>query len=296
MDEAIPISIRATAYELLAFTFRFPGPELAEAAASGEWADAAREVAEALALELPEGWGEGLAGYGGARCRGAAARAARRGDPPVRGRARAGREPLRGRVASHRRRGAGAPVREPPLDGGRALHEVVRGGAPRGHKRASGLRRRRARVPAVPVHARGGARRGARGRPCARGRLGRCPRPLPRRARPRLDAPLRREDGIRVPRAVLPGGGRASGGGARKFLGFLLNPEPYTSLTLVKVLFQFECCAEDWWADPPILTEAEFGRGGSVRGSPRRRSHSTMPGLRTARTNTTTALPRPARS
>ena len=65
MDEAIPISIRATAYELLAFTFRYPGPELAEAAASGEWADAAREVAEALALELPEGWGEGLAGYGG---------------------------------------------------------------------------------------------------------------------------------------------------------------------------------------------------------------------------------------
>ena len=66
MDEAIPVSIRATAYELLAFTFRYPGPELAEAAASGEWADAAREVAEALALELPEGWGEGLAGYGGA--------------------------------------------------------------------------------------------------------------------------------------------------------------------------------------------------------------------------------------
>lgn len=56
---------RATAYELLAFTFRYPGPELAEAAASGEWADAAREVAEALALELPEGWGEGLAGYEG---------------------------------------------------------------------------------------------------------------------------------------------------------------------------------------------------------------------------------------
>ena len=56
---------RATAWELLAFAFRYPGPELAEAAASGEWADAAREVAEALALGLPEGWGEGLAGYEG---------------------------------------------------------------------------------------------------------------------------------------------------------------------------------------------------------------------------------------
>ena len=56
---------RATAWELLALAFRYPEPELAEAAASGEWADAAREVAEALALGLPEGWGEGLAGYGG---------------------------------------------------------------------------------------------------------------------------------------------------------------------------------------------------------------------------------------
>ena len=57
--------IQATAYELLAFTFRYPGPELAEAAASGEWADAAREVAEALALDLPQGWGAGLEDYEG---------------------------------------------------------------------------------------------------------------------------------------------------------------------------------------------------------------------------------------
>lgn len=55
----------ATAYELLAFTFRHPGPELAGAAASGGWADAAREVAAALGLALPDGWDEGLDGYAG---------------------------------------------------------------------------------------------------------------------------------------------------------------------------------------------------------------------------------------
>ena len=55
----------ATAYELLALSFRYPAPELAGAAASGEWADAASEVAAALGLDLPEGWDAGLAGYEG---------------------------------------------------------------------------------------------------------------------------------------------------------------------------------------------------------------------------------------
>lgn len=55
----------ATAYEFLALSFRHPGPELAGAAASGEWADAAREVAAALGLELPEDWGAGLESYAG---------------------------------------------------------------------------------------------------------------------------------------------------------------------------------------------------------------------------------------
>lgn len=47
----------AAAWELVAFSFRYPTEELAEAVASGEWVDAAREVAEALELELPDGFG-----------------------------------------------------------------------------------------------------------------------------------------------------------------------------------------------------------------------------------------------
>lgn len=59
------INVRATAYELLALSFRYPDAVLAEAMASGEWEDAAREVAGALGAELPEGWGEGLDTYAG---------------------------------------------------------------------------------------------------------------------------------------------------------------------------------------------------------------------------------------
>ena len=50
---------RAAAWELAAFSFRYPTEELAEAVTSGEWTDAAREVAEALGLELPESFGAG---------------------------------------------------------------------------------------------------------------------------------------------------------------------------------------------------------------------------------------------
>lgn len=45
---------RAAACELLALSFRYPTPELAGAVASGEWADAAEEIADMLGLELPE--------------------------------------------------------------------------------------------------------------------------------------------------------------------------------------------------------------------------------------------------
>lgn len=52
--------IRATAWELAAFSFRYPTSELVEAVASGEWLAAAREIAEALGIALPEGFGEGM--------------------------------------------------------------------------------------------------------------------------------------------------------------------------------------------------------------------------------------------
>ena len=57
--------VRAAAWELAALSFRYPGAELAGAVASGEWAEAAREIAGALGLELPEGFGEGRPGPSG---------------------------------------------------------------------------------------------------------------------------------------------------------------------------------------------------------------------------------------
>ena len=57
--------VRAAAWELAALSFRYPGAELAGAVVSGEWADAAREIAGALGLALPEGLGEGLSGRSG---------------------------------------------------------------------------------------------------------------------------------------------------------------------------------------------------------------------------------------
>ena len=57
--------VRAAAWELAAFSFRYPGAELEGAVASGEWADAACEIAGALGLALPEGLGEGLSGRSG---------------------------------------------------------------------------------------------------------------------------------------------------------------------------------------------------------------------------------------
>ena len=45
---------RAAAWELAALTFRYPEAQLAEAVASGEWAEAAEELADALGVGLPE--------------------------------------------------------------------------------------------------------------------------------------------------------------------------------------------------------------------------------------------------
>lgn len=53
--------IRATANELLAFSFRYPSAELADALISGEWLDAACEIAAASNARLPKAFGsEGL--------------------------------------------------------------------------------------------------------------------------------------------------------------------------------------------------------------------------------------------
>lgn len=54
-------SVRATAWELAALSFRHPTRELAEAVASGEWFAAAREICDALGAELPEDLAEGVA-------------------------------------------------------------------------------------------------------------------------------------------------------------------------------------------------------------------------------------------
>lgn len=62
---------RATAWELAAFSLRYPeGDELTEAVESGEWTDAAKEIAELMGLELAPEWADavvrlaGLAGPG----------------------------------------------------------------------------------------------------------------------------------------------------------------------------------------------------------------------------------------
>lgn len=63
---------RAAAWELLAMTFRYPDAVLADAVATGEWAEAACEVADVLGLALPESWDAGL-GAAGAGAEGAQA-------------------------------------------------------------------------------------------------------------------------------------------------------------------------------------------------------------------------------
>lgn len=67
MNEAPLWQTRATAYELLAFSFRYPDMNLVEAVVSGEWTDAVHELAEVLALDLPDNWECSLSVYSQAR-------------------------------------------------------------------------------------------------------------------------------------------------------------------------------------------------------------------------------------
>ncbi|WP_241156486.1 MULTISPECIES: molecular chaperone [unclassified Adlercreutzia] len=82
-------AVRAAACELLALTLRYPGATLAEAAASGEWLDAAREIAAALGLALPGGFGAGLPSaegeHAGAGCEGPGADGAAGASPAAAG-------------------------------------------------------------------------------------------------------------------------------------------------------------------------------------------------------------------
>ncbi len=65
IERGARLQVYAAAYELLALSFRYPEAVLAEAVVTGEWADAAREIADALGFGLPKGWGEGLDAYEG---------------------------------------------------------------------------------------------------------------------------------------------------------------------------------------------------------------------------------------
>lgn len=51
---------RATACKMLAFSFRYPSAELARAVYTGEWAEAAFEIAASLGASLPERFAESL--------------------------------------------------------------------------------------------------------------------------------------------------------------------------------------------------------------------------------------------
>lgn len=52
---------RTAAWELLALSFRYPDAVLVDAVVSGEWVEAAREIADVLGIPLPEGFGSVLA-------------------------------------------------------------------------------------------------------------------------------------------------------------------------------------------------------------------------------------------
>ncbi|MEA5018904.1 MAG: molecular chaperone TorD family protein [Gordonibacter sp.] len=56
---------RTAAWELLALSFRYPDAVLVDAVVSGEWVEAAREIAAVLGVSLPEGFGSDLAGVDG---------------------------------------------------------------------------------------------------------------------------------------------------------------------------------------------------------------------------------------
>ena len=156
---------RAAMCELLALSFRYPEDKvLAEAIASGEWGEAADEIAGALGID----WTAAAAPVEHRRLAARSGRhpegAAPRGYAPVRGRSRGGVQPVRGRVACEGRGRAAAAVREPALHGCGALLQGLRIGPSRGHQRALGRRVDRAGASGVPGPARGGRRHGRSGR------------------------------------------------------------------------------------------------------------------------------------
>lgn len=63
IDDPKEWQVSAATWEFLALSFRYPGLELAGAVASGEWAEAAEELAAALGLEVLGGFEGGHPGY-----------------------------------------------------------------------------------------------------------------------------------------------------------------------------------------------------------------------------------------
>lgn len=66
MGNASIWQVRATAWELLSLSFAYPTHDVVAAVASGEWVDAAQEIANALGLELATTVFDGLDAYVGA--------------------------------------------------------------------------------------------------------------------------------------------------------------------------------------------------------------------------------------
>lgn len=62
VEDTAQWQVRASACELLALSLRYPDEGLREVVASGEWADAAREIWSVLGKELPADWAEGVEG------------------------------------------------------------------------------------------------------------------------------------------------------------------------------------------------------------------------------------------
>ncbi len=66
MGNAFVWQLRTTAWELLSLSFAYPTRDVAAAVASGEWSDAAQEIANALGLELADAAFAGMDVYVGA--------------------------------------------------------------------------------------------------------------------------------------------------------------------------------------------------------------------------------------
>lgn len=65
MSDALLWQTRASAWEFLALSFRYPERQLAEIIVSGEWVEAAIEISNALGLALPDNFKKSMAPYEG---------------------------------------------------------------------------------------------------------------------------------------------------------------------------------------------------------------------------------------